>query len=175
MSHPRKNLKDASPVSIYNENDYLVLDKSKIIPFGQQTVHERIMDLQTAAAANIPDVSTLPKLLKSHNVGFKTGDNAATWYSRFNDFCLMLGIYLPPPNSMKKNSEMGTEWDSKGLPYVFYSRFNKMEKVLSHILFTPDFFPQTMADELQLNPKPYNFIRLFMALHSHSVPDLSDR
>lgn len=32
-----------------------------------------------------------------------------------------------------------------------------------------------MMDDLQLNPKPYNFLRLFMAIHSHAVPDLSDR
>jgi hypothetical protein len=175
VNNARSASRNSSPVSLYDDEDYLVRDPDKIIPFGQQTVQDRITELQTAAAANIPDVSTLPKLLKSHNVGYKTGDNAATWYLRFNDFCLMLGIYLPPPNSMKKDSEMGNEWDSQGLPYVFYARFGKMEKVLSHILFTPDFFPKSMSDELQLNPRPYNFLRLFMALHSHAVPDLSDR
>mmetsp|Transcript_3560 Transcript_3560/g.6720 ORF Transcript_3560/g.6720 Transcript_3560/m.6720 type:complete len:615 (-) Transcript_3560:1923-3767(-) len=133
------------------------------------------MDLQTAAAVPIPDVSNLPKLLKAHNVGFKEGDNASTWYLRFNNFCLMLGIYLPPPSAMEKNSEMGKEWDDKAVPFVFYSRFSRMERVLSHILLSPDFFPKSMMDELLLNPKPYNFIRLFMALHSNSVPDLSDR
>jgi hypothetical protein len=64
----------------------------------------------------------------------------------------MLGIYLPPPNAMEKNSEMGKEWDSQALPFVFYSRLNKMERLLSHILLSPDFFPKTMSDELQLNP-----------------------
>jgi hypothetical protein len=51
----------------------------------------------------------------------------------------------------------------------------KMEKVLAHILTSPDFFPKDMNDDLQLNPNPYNFLRLFMAAHSHCVPDLSDR
>jgi hypothetical protein len=76
---------------------------------------------------------------------------------------------------MEKNSEMGKEWDSQCLPFVLYSRMQKMEKVLAHILTSPDFFPKDMSDELQLNPNPYNFLRLFMATHSHSVPDLSDR
>jgi hypothetical protein len=170
------NKKTLSPVSVYDDDDYLVKNPDSIFPFGQQTVHNRIMDLQMAAAVTIPDVSTLPKLLKSHNVGFKEGDNASTWYSRFNNFCLvMIGIYLPPPSAMEKNSEMGKEWDDKALPFVFYSRFSRMERVLSHILLSPDFFPKSMMDELQLNPKPYNFLRLFMALHSNSVPDLSDR
>jgi hypothetical protein len=76
---------------------------------------------------------------------------------------------------MEKNSEMGKEWDSQSIPHVFYSRFNKMERILSHILLAPGFFPKFMLDDLHLNPKPYNFLRLFMAVHSHSVPDLSDR
>jgi hypothetical protein len=168
--------KTSSPVSIYEDEDYLVKDRNDIYPFGQQSIQARVSDLQAAAATSLPEVSSLPKILKSHNVGYKEGDNAAAWYGRFNNFCLMIGIYLPPPNSMQKNSEMGREWDSQSLPFVFYSRFAKMEKLLSHILFTPAvFFPKTMMDELQLNPKPYNFLRLFMALHSHSVPDLSDR
>jgi hypothetical protein len=169
------DMKAPSPICILEDDDYLVKLTDQIIPFGQQSVQGRIMDLQVAATANVPDVSTFPKLLKSHNVGYKEGDNAATWYARFNNFCLMLGIYLPPPNAMKKDSEMGVEWDSQALPFVFYSRFSKMEKVLSHILFAPEFFPKYMQDELQLNPKPYNFLRLFMAIHSNSVPDLSDR
>lgn len=160
---------------IYDDSDFLVKDAMSVCPFGQQSTIQRIDDLQTAAATTIPEVTTLPKLLKSHNVGYKDGDNAATWYNCCNDFCLMIGIYLPPPNAMKKNSEMGTEWDSNALPFVFYSRSAKMEKVLSHILHAPDFFPKCMTDELQLNPKPYNFLRLFMALRSSSVPDLSDR
>lgn len=179
-STPRTNVKNAasktlSPLSVYDDEDYIVKDHSRVIPFGQQSIQHRVMDLQTAATVTVPDVSTLPKLLKSHNVGYKDGDNAATWYLRFNNFCLMLGIYLPPPHAMQKDSEMGKEWDSQALPFVFYSRFSHMEKVLSHILFAPDFFPKSMMDELQLNPKPYNFLHLFMALYSHSVPDLSDR
>jgi hypothetical protein len=164
-----------SPISVYDDEDYLVRDVANICPFGQQSVQQRIADLQAAATSTIPDVTTLPKLLKSHNVGFKDGDNAASWYHRFNDFCLMIGIYLPPPNAMLKDSEMGKEWDSNSLPCVFHSRLAKMEKVLSHILLAPDFFPKSFNDELQLNPKPYNFLRLFMALRSSSVPDLSDR
>ena len=174
-SNQRTNGKVQSPTSIYDDEDYLVQDPDHVFPFGQQSVTSRINDLQTAALVTIPDVSTLPKLLKAHNVAYKDGDNAASWYLRFNNFCLMLGIYLPPPNAMEKNSEMGKEWDSKALPHVFYSRFNKMERVLSHILFSPEFFPKAMSDDLHLNPKPYNFLRLFMALHSNSVPDLSDR
>lgn len=164
-------------MSIYDDDDYLVKDPNYFYPFGQQSIQGRISDLQAAAAStSLPEVSSLPKLLKSHNVGYKDGDNAATWCARFNNFYLMIaGIYLPPPNLMKKDSEMGKEWDSQHLLFVFYSRFAKMEKLLSHILFTPDFFPKSMLDELQLNPKPYNFLCLFMALHSHSVPDLSDR
>jgi hypothetical protein len=55
----------------------------------------RVVELQPAMTATLPDVSTLPKLLKSHNVGYNNGDNTATCYLQFNDFCLMLGIYLP--------------------------------------------------------------------------------
>lgn len=165
----------SSPISVYDDEDYLVKNEDNICPFGQQSVQQRIADLQTATASTIPDVTSLPKLLKSHNVGYKEGDNAATWYNRFNDFCLMIGIYLPPPNAMQKDSEMGKEWDSNSLPYVFYLRLAKMEKVLSHILLAPDFFPKSFNDELQLNPRPYNFLRLFMALRSSSVPDLGDR
>jgi hypothetical protein len=87
----------------------------------------------------------------------------------------MIGIYLSPPKAMEKNSIMGKEWDNRALPKVFYSRFEKMKKILSHILCSPDFFPKELQDDLQLNPHPYNFLRLFMALHSHAVPDLSDR
>jgi hypothetical protein len=76
---------------------------------------------------------------------------------------------------MQKDSEMGKEWDSNSLPFIFYSRLAKMEKVLSHILLAPDFFPKSFHDELQLNPRPYNFLRLFMALRSSSVPELGDR
>jgi hypothetical protein len=71
-----------------------------ICTFGQQSKMNRVADLQTAAGVTIPDISTIPKLLKSHNVGYKVGDNAGTWYQRFNNFCLMIGIYLPPPNAM---------------------------------------------------------------------------
>jgi hypothetical protein len=173
--HSHSNHRKSSPISLYEDVDYLIRDEGNICPFGPQSRQQRISHIQTAAASTIPDVTTLPKLLKSHNVGFKDGNNAATWYNHFNDFCLMIGIYLPPPNAMKKDSKMGTEWDSKSLPFVFYSRIAKMEKVLSHILLSPDFFPKTMNNELQLNPKPYNFLRLFMALRSNSVPDLSDR
>jgi hypothetical protein len=171
-SHDRKT---SSPVSLYDDEDYLVKNQTMIYPFGQQSIQARVSDLQAAAATSIPDVSSLPKLLKSHNVGYKEGDNAATWYSCFNNFCLMIGIYLTPPNAMVKDSEMGKEWDSKTLPFVIYSHLAKMEKVLSHILSAPNFFPKSMNDELQLKPKPYNFLRLFMVLHSNSVPDLSDR
>jgi hypothetical protein len=171
----RNNDNSQSPISIFDDDDYLVKDPDKVLPFGQQSVASHLNDLQTAAAATVPDVSTLPKLLKSHNVAYADGDNASTWYLRFNNFCLMLGIYLPPPNAMEKNSEMGKEWDSKALPNVFYLRFTKMEHILSHILLSPGFFPKSMSDDLHLNPKPYNFLRLFMALHSNSVPDLSDR
>jgi hypothetical protein len=165
----------SSPVSVYDEGDYLVKDPRHIYSFGQQSTSSRISDLQAAANVTIPDVAVLPKLLKSHNVSYKDGDNASTWYLRFNNFCLMIGIYLTPPSAMEKNSEMGKEWDSQSLPYVFYSRFNKMERVLSHILFSPDFFPKSMSDDLQLNPNPYNFLCLFMTLKSHAVPELSDQ
>jgi hypothetical protein len=175
---PRKNILPTlatSPISIHDEDDYRVLDPTSIVPFAQESVQNRIADLQSIAMTNIPDVSSIPKLLKSHNVSFKKDDNASTWYQRFHNFCAMIGIYLPPPKAMEKNSIMGKEWDSGNLPKVFYSRFPKMKKVLTHILFAPEFFPKDLQDDLQLNPHPYNFLRLFMALHSHAVPDLSDR
>jgi hypothetical protein len=53
----------------------------------QQTIQQRIADLQTAAATAIPEVTTLPKLLKSHNVCYKEGDNAKAWYNRVKDVC----------------------------------------------------------------------------------------
>jgi hypothetical protein len=151
----------------------MVKDVDAVCTFGQQSKMNRVSDLQMAAAITIPKISTIPKLLKSHNVSYKLGENAGTWYQRFNNFCLMIGIYLPPPNTMQKNSKMGKEWDSKALTFVFYSCFVKMERVLTHIISSPKFFPDSMQDELQLNPKPYNFLCLFMALHSNSVPHLS--
>jgi hypothetical protein len=170
----RRNL-TTSPIMVYDDDDYLVKDPTLIVAFAQESIQSRVADLQATAAITVPDVSAIPKLLKSHNVAYKDGDNATTWYQRFNNFCMMIGIYVPPPKSMEKNSEMGREWDSQALPHVFYHRFSHMEKVLMHILFSPDFFPKSLQDDLQLNPKPYNFLRLFMALHSHSVPELSDR
>jgi hypothetical protein len=138
---PTSSHKPTSPISVYDDADFPVKDRDCIYPFGQQSTAQRIDNLQTAAATTIPEVTTLPKLLKSHNVGYKDGDNAATWYSRFNDFCLMIGIYLPPLNAMKKDSEMGTEWDSNALPFV--SLFSPCQdgKSPSHILRAPDFFP----------------------------------
>jgi hypothetical protein len=69
---------------------------------------------------------------------------------------------------------MGKEWDAGCLPHVLFARMHKMEKNLAHIVTSPDFFPADIQDDLQLNPNPYNFLRLFMAVYSHSVPDLSD-
>jgi hypothetical protein len=152
-----------------------VQDEQFIVPFSQESVKSRVADLQSIAMTNIPDVSSIPKLLKSHNVAFKKDENASTWYQRFHNFCAMIGVYLTPPKVMEKTSVMGKEWDNQALPKVFYSRFSKMTKVLSHILFSPEFFPKDFQDDLQLNPNPYNFLRLFMALNSHAVPDLSDR
>jgi hypothetical protein len=164
-----------SPISIHDADDFLIQDINFIIPFSQESVKTRIADLQTIAMTNIPDVSSIPKLLKSHNVAFKKDENASTWYLRFHNFCAMIGVYLSPPKAMEKTSVMGKEWDNQALPRVFYSRFEKMKKILFHILCAPDFFPKEFQDDLQLNPHPYNFLRLFMALHSHAVPDLSDR
>jgi hypothetical protein len=65
---------------LYDDDDYLVKDSNYIYPFGQQSIQGRISDLKAAAATSLPEVSALPKLLKSHNVGYKDGDNAATWY-----------------------------------------------------------------------------------------------
>jgi hypothetical protein len=170
--HPRQVI---SPISIHDTEDYLIQDKSVIIPFSQESIDTRIADLQSIARTNIPDVSSIPKLLKSHNVPYKKDENTSTWYLRFNNFCAMIGIYLTPTKSMLKDSVMGKEWDNKGIPRVFYFRHSKMEKVLSHILFSPDFFPKDLQDDLQFNPNPYNFLRLFMALKSHAVPELSDQ
>ena len=123
----------------------------------------------------IPDVSSIIKVLKSHNISFKSGDNASTWYLHLHNFCNIIGIYLTPLKAMEKNSEMGKEWDSLCLPNVLYEWLNKMEKILSHILTFLEFFPKDMNDELQLNPNLYNFLCLFMATHSHSVPELSNQ
>jgi hypothetical protein len=174
---PRKNFLStlpSSPISIHDGDDYRVLDPSSIVPFAQESVTGRVADLQSIEMTNIPDVSSIPKLLKSHNVSFKKDDNASTWYQRFHNFCAMNGIYLMPPKAMEKNSVMGREWDSGNLPKVFYLCFAKMKKVLTHILFAPDFFPKELQDDLQLNPHPYHFLRLFIASNSHAVPDLSD-
>jgi hypothetical protein len=164
-----------SPISIYDDDDFFVQDIQYIVPFAQESIKTRVADLQSTAMTTIPDVSSIPKLLKSHNVAYKKEENVSTWYQRFNNFCAMIGIYLPPPKAMEKNGIMGKEWDNHALPKVLYSRLAKMEKVLSHILFSPEFFPKDFQDDLQLNPNPYNFLRLFMALNSHAVPDLSDR
>ena len=165
---------DQSPIQVYDDHDFLVTNLKSIIPFGNQSVHNRVIELQNAAMVKLPEVSSLPKMLKSHNVSFKENSNVSTWYYNFNKFCLTYGIYLSPPNAMDKLSEMGLEWDSGARPQVFYSRKDKMEKVLSQILLSHDFFPSVYHDELQLNPEPYNFIRMFMANHSNSVPNLSD-
>jgi hypothetical protein len=164
-----------SPISVYDDDDYLVQNPQFIVPFAQESMITRINDLQSIATTTIPDVTSIPKLLRSHNVSFKKDDNATTWYLRFHNFCAMIGIYLTPTKAMTKTSEMGREWDNVALPKVLYSRFPKMEKVLTHILFAPDFFPKELQDDLQLNPQPYNFLRLFMATNSHAVPELSDQ
>lgn len=164
-----------SPISIYNDDDYLVQDNDLVIPFSQESKAARVIELQNLAMTYIPDVSSIIKLLKSHNVAFKSGDNASTWYVKFHNFTNIVGVYLVPPKAMEKNNIMGKEWNSRILPTVLYDRQAKMTKVLSHIITSPDFFPIDMQDELQLNPDPYNFLRLFMANHSHSVPELSDR
>jgi hypothetical protein len=166
----------SSPISIHDADDFLVQDTNCIVPFSQESIKSRLADLQSIAMTSIPDVSSIPKLLKSHNMAFKKDKNASTCYQRFHNFCAMIGIYLPPPKAMEKSSIMGKEWDNNALPKVFYSRFEQMKKVLSHILFSPGFFPKEFQDDLQLNPDPNNFLRLlFMALNSHAVPDLSDR
>jgi hypothetical protein len=85
----------------------------------------------------------------------------------------MLGMYICPPNAMDKESEMGKEWDSKCLPLAFYDKFVQMERILGHILKSPGFIPDKYRDELLLNPRPYNFLRLFVALHACSASDLS--
>lgn len=111
-------------------NENLVKDTDMVFTFGQQSKMNRVAELQTAAAVTIPEISTIPKLLKSHDVGYKVSDNAGTWYQRSNNFCLMIGIYLPPPNAMQKDSEMGKEWDSKALPtsYPLQNSFLKQCK-----------------------------------------------
>jgi hypothetical protein len=163
-----------SPISVYEDADFLVKNPDTIVTFGMETKQMRVDQLQSLAYTSIPEVSSIIKLLKSHNVGYKRGDNASTWYMKLHNFCNIIGVYLTPPKAMEKHSEMGREWDAGCLPHVLYARINKMEKVLAHIITSPDFFPSDMQDDLQLNPNPYNFLRLFMAVHSHSVPDLSD-
>jgi hypothetical protein len=108
------------PISIYDDDDYLVKGNTQIVPFGQETVQSRVFYLQAGAAiVPLPDVSLIPKLLKSHNVAFKDGDNIMIWYQCFNNFCMMIGIYVPPPKAVEKNSKMGKEWDNMVLPHVF--------------------------------------------------------
>jgi hypothetical protein len=95
------------------------------------------------------------------------------WYNRFHDFTMMLGIYLCPPNAMDKTSEMGKEWTSDSLPLAFHDKHVQSERILGHILRSPKFIPTKYKDELMLNPNPYNFLRLFIALHACSASDLS--
>ena len=102
--------------------------------FAQESVITRINDLQSMAMTTIPEVTSIPKLLRSYNVSFKK-DDTSTWYLSFHNFCAIIGIYLTPTKAMTKNSEMGQEWDNNALPKVLYSQFPKMEKVLTHILF----------------------------------------
>lgn len=151
----------------------MVRDAESIVPFAQELVSARIDHLESNSAISLPKVTDLPKLIKSHNLALKDGDDILSWYARLNDFCMMLGIYICPPNSMDKNSEMGKEWDSKCLPFAFYDKFPQSERILSHILRSPGFLPDKYKDELLLNPKPYNFLRLFIALHACSGSDLS--
>ena len=115
-SNPFRPRQVASPISIYDAEDYLVQNNASIIPFSQESPSSRIADLHSIAMTNIPDVASIPKLLKSHNVSYKKDENASTWYLRFNNFCAMIGIYLTPTKAMLKDSFMGKEWDNKGLP-----------------------------------------------------------
>lgn len=162
-----------SPIRVYGDDECLIRDASKVIPFSQESKLVRVDQLQTSARLCLPNVTDIPKLLKSHNVALSDSEDVLSWYLRFNDFALMLGIYICPPNAMDKNSEMGKEWDSGSLPHAFYDKRVQSERILSHILRSPKFIPDKYKDELLLNPKPYNFLRLFIALHACSGSDLS--
>jgi hypothetical protein len=71
---------------VFDDDDYLVKDPTLIVAFAQESINSRVDDLQSTATIDVPDVSSIPKLLKSHNVAYKGGDNATTWYQRFNNF-----------------------------------------------------------------------------------------
>jgi hypothetical protein len=81
-----------SPISIHDDDDFLVQDMQSIVPFAQESIKSRVADLQSIAITSIPDVLSIPKLLKSHNMAFKKDENASTWYQRFHNFCAMIGI-----------------------------------------------------------------------------------
>jgi hypothetical protein len=59
---------------------------------------------------------------------------------------------------------MGKEWTSDCLPLAFHDKFVQSERIIGHILRSPKFLPDKYKDELMLSPKPYNFLRLFIAL-----------
>jgi hypothetical protein len=164
----------ASPVCVFDDEECLVRDASKVIPFSRESVAERVSNLETSAGIVLPKATDIPKLLKSHNVALNDDDDILVWYNRFHDFAMMLGIYLCPPNAMDKTSEMGKEWSSGCLPLAFHEKFVQSERILSYILRSPKFFPTKYKDELMLNPKPYNFLRLFIALHACPASDLSN-
>jgi hypothetical protein len=160
----RRKLQFSLVLIIYDDDDYLVKHRMLIVAFIQESIQSGV-DLQSIVAMSEPDASFIPKLLKSHDIiAYKDGDNATTWFQRFNNFCMMISIYIPPPKVMEKNSQMGREWDNQMLPNVFYHQYSHMllEKVLTHMLFLPDFFLKSLQDNLQLNPKLYSFIRLFI-------------
>jgi hypothetical protein len=88
------------PISLYEDADFLVKDPDAIVPFGMETKPMRIDQLQSLAYTSIPEISSIVKLLKSHNVSYKKGDNASTWYQKLHNFCNIIGVYLTPPKAM---------------------------------------------------------------------------
>jgi hypothetical protein len=100
-----------SPFDIYDDDACCLSDWIKIIPFSPETLPEMLANLEASAAAPLPKVTDIPKLLKHHNIAMSKNDEP--WYGHLNDFAMMLGIKICPPNAMDVYSEMGKEWDSK--------------------------------------------------------------
>jgi len=67
-------------------------------------------------------------------VALGDNDDILVWYTHLREFAMMLGIYIRPPNSMGKGTEMGKEWSSDCLPLAFHDKFVQSERLLGHIL-----------------------------------------
>lgn len=92
MRYDNSNRVPDSPIRIYDDDECLVRNPTKIVPFSRETVKDRIAHLEASAGIPLPKATDILKLLKSHNVALDDNDDIMVWYNRFHDFTMMLGM-----------------------------------------------------------------------------------